>query len=138
MFIQLTYKKTKSERKPFKSTIWLTDQITRKFKNRSLQNFQTWQFTSLSFRKLRRNGLNGTAKSFNCFLTWEEKLCCFLLTRQVYSRKGLLCRSSHEVLAKMAARLLEVRRCLPVSFFFLFTWNVEFLQTFPFKFVCHK
>ena len=64
---------TKSERKPFKSTIWLTDQITRKFKNRSLQNFQTWQFTSLSFRKQQRNGLNGTAKSLNCFLTWEEK-----------------------------------------------------------------
>ena len=32
---------TKSERKPLKSTICLTDQITRKFKNRSLQNFQT-------------------------------------------------------------------------------------------------
>ena len=64
---------TKSERKPLKSTIWLTDQITRKFKNRSLQNFQTWQFTSLSFRKQQRNGLNGTAKSLNCFLTWEEK-----------------------------------------------------------------
>ena len=33
---------TKSrERKLLKSTIWLTDQITRKFKNRSLQNFQT-------------------------------------------------------------------------------------------------
>ena len=30
----------------------------------------------------------------------------------------------------MAARLLEVRRRLPVSFFFLFTWNVEFLQNF--------
>ena len=38
---------TKSERKPFKSRIWLTDQITRKFKNRSLQHFQTWQFTRL-------------------------------------------------------------------------------------------
>ena len=64
---------TKWERKSLKSTIWLTDQITRKFKNRSLQNFQTWQFTSLSFRKQQRNGLNGTAKSLNCFLTWEEK-----------------------------------------------------------------
>ena len=42
---------TKSDRKPLKGTIWLTDQITRKFKNRSLQNFQTWQFTSLSLRK---------------------------------------------------------------------------------------
>ena len=28
---------------------------------------------SLSFRKQQRNGLNGTAKSLNCFLTWEEK-----------------------------------------------------------------
>ena len=64
---------TKSERKPLKSTIWLTDQIMRKLKNRSLQNFQTWQFPSLSFRKQQRNGLNGTAKSLNCFLTWEEK-----------------------------------------------------------------
>ena len=42
-------------------------------------------------------------------------------TRQVNSQTGLLCRSSHEVLTKMAARLLEVRRRLPVSFFFLFT-----------------
>ena len=40
-----------------KSTIWLTTFITRKFKNRSLQNFQTWQFTSLSLRKQQRNGL---------------------------------------------------------------------------------
>ena len=39
-------------------------------------------------------------------------LCCFLLTRPVYSQKGLLCRSSHQVLTKMAARLLEVRRRL--------------------------
>ena len=31
--------------------------------------FQTWQFTSLSLRKQQRNGLNGTAKSLNCFLT---------------------------------------------------------------------
>ena len=45
----------------------------RKFKNRSLQNFQTWQFTSLSLRKQQHNDLNGTAKSVNCFLTWEEK-----------------------------------------------------------------
>ena len=29
---------TKLERKLLKSTIWLTDQITRKFKNRSFQN----------------------------------------------------------------------------------------------------
>ena len=42
---------------------------TRKFKNRSLQNFQTWQFISLSLRKQQRNDLNGTAKSLNCFLT---------------------------------------------------------------------
>ena len=60
---------TKSERKPLKSTTSLTDQITRKFKNRSWQNFQTRQFTSLSFRKQQRTGLNGTAKSLNCFLT---------------------------------------------------------------------
>ena len=33
-------------------------------------------------------------------------LCCFLLTRQIYSQKGLLCRSWHEMLTKMAARLL--------------------------------
>ena len=41
---------------------------------------------------------------------------CFLLTRQVYSQKGLLCRSTHEVLTKIAARLLDVRRRLPVLF----------------------
>ena len=46
---------------------------TRQFKNRSLQNFQTRQFTSLSLRKQQRKDLNGTAKSLNCFLTWEEK-----------------------------------------------------------------
>ena len=44
----------------------------------------------------------------------------------------------HEVLTKMAARLLEVRLRLPVAFFFLFTWNIELLQTFAFKFVCFK
>ena len=53
-----------------------------------------------------------------------------MLTRQVYSLKGLLCRSLHG-----AAQLLEVRHRLPVSFFFLFTWNVEFLQTFSF-YIC--
>ena len=59
-------------------------------------------------------------KPFN--LRRKAELVCFLLTRQVYSQKGLLCRSSHElVLTKMAARLLEVRRRLPVPFFFLFT-----------------
>ena len=42
---------------------------TLKVKNRSLQNFQTWQFTRLSFPKQQRNDLNGTAKSLNCFLT---------------------------------------------------------------------
>ena len=31
--------------------------------------FNSWQFTSLSFHKQQRNGLNGTAKSLNCFLT---------------------------------------------------------------------
>ena len=39
----------------------------------------------------------------------------------LYSQKGVLCRSSHEVLTKMAARFLEVRRRLPGAFFFLFT-----------------
>ena len=88
---------TKSERKPLKSTIWLTYQITRKFKNRSLQNFQPWQFTSLSLRKQQRNGLNETVKSLNCFLTWEEKLrfvvFCWLVT-------FIVLRSSHEVADK--------------------------------------
>ena len=42
---------------------------TRQFKYRSLQNFQTWQFTSLPLRKQQRNDFNGTAKSLNCFLT---------------------------------------------------------------------
>ena len=55
------------------------------------------------------------------YLRRKVELCCFLLTRQVYSQKGLLCRSSHEVLTKMAARLLEVTRRLPVAFFFQFT-----------------
>ena len=36
----------------------------------------------------------------------------------------------------MAARLLELRRRFPV--FVLFTWNLEFLQTFSFNFVSHK
>ena len=133
---------TKSERKPLKSTIWLTDQITQTFQNRSLQNFQTWQFTSLSLRKQQRNGLNGTVQSLNCFPTWEEKysfvvffclakfivikVCCVVLRMKCWKNQ------------KMAARLLEVRRRLPIAFFFLFTWNVEFLQTFAFKFVCHK
>ena len=44
------------------------------------------------------------------YLRRKEERCCFLLTRQVYSRKGLLCRSLHEVLTKMAIRFLEVRR----------------------------
>ena len=38
------------------------------------------------------------------YLRRKEELRCFLLTRQVYGRKCLLCRSSHEVLAKMAVR----------------------------------
>ena len=57
---------------------------------------------------------------FPC-LRRKVELCCFLLTYQVYSQKGLFCRSSHELLTKMAARLLVVRRRLPVAFFFLFT-----------------
>ena len=68
----------------------------------------------------------------------KEELWRFLFTCQVYSRKGLLCRSSHEVPTKMAIRFLEVRRRLHVAFFLMFTWNVEFLQTVAFKFVCHK
>ena len=62
--------------------------------------------------------------SLNFLLTGEEikvELCCFLLTRQVYNQNCLLCRSLHEVLTKVAARLLEVRRRLPVAFSFLFT-----------------
>ena len=51
------------------------------------------------------------------YLRRKVDLCCFLLIRQVYRQKG----SSREVLTKMAARLLEVRRRLPVAFFFLFT-----------------
>ena len=76
-------------------------------------------------------------KKVELFLQLRKKveLCCFLLTRQVYSQKVLLCRSSHEVPTKMAARLLDVRRRVPVAFIFLFTCNVEFLQTFAFKFV---
>ena len=62
------------------------------------------------------------------YLRRKVELCCLLLTRQVYTLKGLLCRSAIEVLTKMAARLLEVRLRLPVEFFFLFTWNIEFLQ----------
>ena len=131
---------TKSERKPLKSTIWLTDQITHKFKNRSLQNFQTWQFTSLSFRKQQRNGLNGTAKSLNCFLTWEEKwsfvFSCWLA--KFIAKRACCVVLRMKCWQKWLARLLEVRRRLPVSFFFPLTWNVGFLQTFPFKFVCHK
>ena len=86
---------TKSGRKPLKSTIWLTDQITRKFKNRSLQNFQTWQLTSLWLRKQQRNGLNGTVETLNCFLIKylrrKVELCCFLLTREVYRVKKVCC-----------------------------------------------
>ena len=133
---------TKSERKPLKRTIWLTDQITQKFQNRSLQNFQTWQFTSLSLRKQQRNGLNGTVKSFNCFLTCEEKYS-FVVFRWLakFRVKKVFCvvlRMKCWKNKKMTASLLEVRRRLPVAFFFLFTGNVEFLQTFAFKFVCHK
>ena len=44
-----------------------------------------------------------------------------MLTHQVYNRKGLLCRSLHEVLTKMAIRFLEVGRRFHVAFFLLFT-----------------
>ena len=77
----------------------------------------------ISLRKQQRNGLNGTVKRLNFFpfLRRKVELCCFLLTRQGYSKKGLLCRSLHKVLTRMAARLLDLRRRLPVAFFFLFT-----------------
>ena len=77
----------------------------------------------ISLRKQQRNGLNGTVKRLNFFpfLRRKVELCCCLLTRQVYSKKGLLYRSLHEVLTRMAARLLDLRRRLPVAFFFLFT-----------------
>ena len=94
---------------------------------------------SLSFRKQQRNGLNGTAKSLNCFFTWEEKysfvVFCWLAK---FLPKGFVVSFFAWSADKKAARLLEVRRRFPVSFFFLFTWNVEFLQTFPCKFVRHK
>ena len=75
---------------------------------------------------------NGTAKSLNCFLTWEEKwsfvVFCWLakfIVKRVCCVVLLM-----KVLTKMAARLLEVRRRLPVSFFFLFTWNLNFCKHF--------
>ena len=113
---------TKSERKPLTSTISLTDQITRKFENRSLQNFQTWRFmhTSLSRRKQQRNGLNGTVKFLNCFFLPEKKsrICCFLWSRQVYSQKGLLCRSSHEVLIKYGVSVARGKTSFSCSILF--------------------
>ena len=62
-------------------------------------------------------------KSLFPYLRRKEELCCFLWTHQVYtcSQKGLLCCSLHEVLTKMAARFLEVRRHRHVAFFVLFT-----------------
>ena len=63
------------------------------------------------FTEQGRNGSNGAVKILNCFLTREEKKSFFsfflfffffffhfLLTRQVYNQKGLLCRSSYKVL----------------------------------------
>ena len=38
-------------------------------KKPSPPGFQAWQFASLLLRKQQRNGLNGTVKSLNCFLT---------------------------------------------------------------------
>ena len=63
------------------------------------------------------------------YLRRKVEVCCFLLTRQVYSRKGSLSRSLHKVLTKTAAWFLVVRRRLKlhIAFFLLFTWNVEFL-----------
>ena len=73
----------------------------------SLQNFQTWQFTSLWLRKQQRNGLNGTVKTLNCFLTWEEKkssvvfcwlakfmakkVCCVVLRMKCWQKWRLGC-----------------------------------------------
>ena len=66
------------------------------------------------------------------YLRRKEELCCFLLTRQVYS---FFAWSAD----KMAIRFLEVRRRLHVVFFLVFTWNVEFLQTVaPNLFVINK
>ena len=111
---------TKSERKPLKSTIWLTDQFTRKFKNISLQNFQTWQFmhTSLSLCKQQRNGLNGTRWKFELFPYLRRKVgfavFCWL-AKFIAKRVCCVVHRMIEVLPKMAVRLLEVRRRLPVS-----------------------
>ena len=46
------------------------------------------------------------------------ELCCFLLTRQVYSQKGLLCRSSHEVLTKMAGSVARDKTSSSCIIFF--------------------
>ena len=130
---------TKSERKLLKSTIWLTDQNTRKIKNRSLQNFQTWQFTSLSLRKQQRNGLNGTVKSLNCFLTWEEKksfvVFCWLAKFIAEKFVVLSLAWSADKNGDSVPRGKTSSSCIILSRVYL---NVEFLQTFTFKFVCHK
>ena len=65
------------------------------------------------------------------YLRRKVELCCFMLTRQVYSQRHAKNDTTNTLLTKIAARLLEVRCRLPVQFFFLFTWNVEFLLTFP-------
>ena len=70
---------------------------------------------------LRRIFKHGNSQVYHFANNSVMAYCCFLLTRQVCSQKGLLCRSSQEVLTKMAARLLEVRSRLPVAFFLLFT-----------------
>ena len=64
---------TKSGRKPLKSTICLTDQTTRKFKNRSYAEFSNMAIHKFITSQTTFNGLNGTLKSLNCFVTWEEK-----------------------------------------------------------------
>ena len=130
------------ERKPLKGAIWLTDQIMReKFacngeyntwaKFRSLENFLTWQFASWSLRKQQGNGVNGNFKSWIVSLP-EKK-----------SRALLFYVISPSLLKKVCCVVLcvkcwhEVRRRFPVAFLVLFTWNVEFLQTFAFIFVGH-
>ena len=111
---------TKSERKgkPLKSSIWMTEQIVREksacsgnystcAKVRSLQNFQAWQFASLSLRKQHRKGLNGTVKS----LKSKKKSRTLLFSVNLSSSWRFLV-SFFAWNANMAGRLLELRRSI--------------------------
>ena len=81
----------------------------------------------------------GPLKVWIVFLPEKKGRALLFSIHQVYNQKALLCRSySFLWSADMAARLLEVRRRFPVAFFVLFSWNLEFLQTFAFIFVCRK